>query len=188
MKQLVSSCAVLALSGLTFLAACAPANFSGAVGTHKLGAMPTAFFSAYEDNTGISMIYFYTEAWTCEELQAAMSSGEDPHADDPETVVGSMLIVPGIKSTEAVTAAEGDYTVIDDVMSAYELNDNALFALIYVSFANESGTVSEDVTGEVGKFTLTNVDIAKQVNGTVAFTMSNGELVEGSFKATRCDL
>lgn len=193
MKQLVSSAAVLvhsalALGGLTLLAACAPANFSGSVGSHELGAMPSAYYSAYEDNSGISMIYFSTESWTCEELQAAASSGEEPQAEDPEKVVGAMSVFPYIKSGDLITAAEGEYAVVDDLLSAYDLNDDALFALIYVGFSNESGTVSEDATGEVGKFTLSSVDIAKQISGTVNFTLSNGELVEGSFKATRCDL
>lgn len=168
--------------------ACAPAQFSGTVDTHELGNFPTAYFDVFDDESGISQIFFADYKWTCEEIQAAYANDTNPPVKDPEQVYAVLAVTVFQYDDTPETAAEADYRIIDDYKDLLDLSEGAYFSYVALNFANNSGSVSDYYSAENGTFTLDAVDLTKSLSGTVSMSLSNGAIVEGEFSATRCDL
>lgn len=168
--------------------ACAPAEFSGTVGEYELGKMQSAYFDVYDDESGISQIFFADYKWTCEELQEAAANDSQPPVKDPEQVNQFLSVVVLQYDETPETAAEVDYKIVDDYKDLLELSSGAYIAYVSVSLANNSGSVEDYYSAENGTFTLESVDLTKSLSGSVSMSLSTGAIVEGTFSASRCDL
>lgn len=181
----------LLLGAGVLVSGCAPANFEGSIDDQSLGAMNTAFFDVYDDESGISYIFFGSYKWTCEEIQTANANGANPPTKDPDDIYTTAYFLPYKYSDSSPvdsTADVGEYTIVDSYVDALSLTEGSLYILGGMGYGNNSETTEAYYGAENGKVNIESVDLTKSISGSFSLSLSTADIISGEFTATRCDL